>query len=441
MNLFRLAVLCVSGGLALSAGAQSNVPGAVQQPVAAQETSVRATTVSLPDGSSVDVETSTVIKARPAPQPEKAVVAPRKTLIVVDNRAGAELNATVSRFEDEVAARAGGDAFEIISREESVRAQKVYDVGAGETPRNTTGTTEDRKLMDNSTVLRMAQNTGADYVLVVTLDSLASETRAYNNADLGVKTKNKVYTLRAAYKLLDGGTGGMLGGLPVKASRTIRESGEMTIDVSDLSAELMEQAATQIAKDMLKKADSFRQASSVGEIEVAIHCAARDLQGNELSLPDIRLTEGNRLATSTSSLPVQVVANIEVDGLVMGSTPATIKIKPGIHKLRLTRAGFEDAVMTIKASAGMELEATMQMSADGFARWMASRAFLNALDKDRALTDATVELIRADAQRLRQSGFRIDHRSDVKADHKSDVKIDAKEMPDIKISKSIYSVD
>lgn len=46
------------------------------------------------------------------------------------------------------------------------------------------------------------------------------------------------------------------------------------------------------------------------------------------------------------------------------------------------------------------------------------------------LDDAQVARLKADAQRLSQSGFKVDLKVDNKEDKKSDVKVNAKELPE-----------
>jgi hypothetical protein len=421
--------VCVGllAGVCLSA----EVKTTIEAPVSVQN-------ITLADGSSVQVKTGVKVEVmeRKSDQPRPA----RKTAIFVDNRAGAQLNENVLRFEDHVSARVGGDAFEVISKEDVVKALKMYPENGGavfkalfDGERNALGTKEDRKLTGDTSALRLSQNMGADYLLMVALDSFNSETKHYKTAEVDVV--NKVYTLRGTYKLLDGVTGGTIGGLPVRASKTIRESANLSVDNTDVTAELIEKLADSVAQDMLKKAEVFREASAIGDIPVTIRCQARDLQGNEISLTDISVTEDNRIAKGANPVPLQVVATVAFDGMVMGSTPATVKVKAGAHKLRLTRPGFEDAEMTVKAVEGMDLVVSMQMSGEGFARWLQIRDALNALDFSRKMTDAEAERIRGIAQMFRQSGYRIDHRST--SEEKADVKIDAKEMPQINVYKSI----
>jgi len=392
--------------------------------------------ITFPNGDSVQVKTGVKVEVteRKAEKPKVA----RKTAIFVDNRAGADLNAVVLRMEDQVAARLGGDAFEVISKEDVAKVLKQYPENGGtvfkalfDGERNALGTAEDQNLVNGSSAQRLAQNLGADYLLMVAADSFNSEVKHYKTDDVDVQ--NRVFTLRGTYKLLDGTTGGTLGGQAVKATKTIRESANLSVSNTDVTDELTEKLAEQIAQDLLKRKDAFREASVIGDVPVTIQCSARDLQGNEISLTDLSVTEDNLIVKGTNAVPLQVVASVAFDGAVLGTTPVTVKIKPGLHKVKLTREGFDPIEMTLKASEEMNLVVSMQMSADGFARWQQIRETLNALDASRKLTDAEAERLKGMAQMFKQSGFRVDQ--------KADVKVDAKEMPAIHLHKSVFGSD
>lgn len=353
----------------------------------------------------------------------------KKAALLVQNRAGAEYNDKVPALEDAVASRAAGTAFSFINREDVLNAVKVYPTDTlGEADRNALGTKLDRLLSDNSSAVRLAQNMGADFLLVVTITSVGKETRNFNDPSIGVQTANTVYTLRTGYKLLDAGTGGTLAGDAIRSTKTIRQTATLKTDTSELLNELFEDASTKIAQSIATKGNVAAE-TRAADVAISIACSARDLQGHELSLPDLRLGEDGKVVTSTNVLPVQVSATVEIDGFARGTTPVQLKIAPGPHKVRLTRPGFEPVELTVNATEGLALTPTMQLSAEGLTRWRDIRSFLNGLDASRKITGALAEEIRGNAQRLRQSGFLVDYR------------VNAKEAPKIQVNKSIYSVD
>ena len=177
-------------------------------------------------------------------------------------------------------------------------------------------------------------------------------------------------------------------------------------------------------KALSDKASAFKASTAPSKVEIAIACTLRDLQGNELSLPDIGVTENNEFIKGDKITPVQASATVEVDGIAMGTTPSQFKLAPGLHKLRLTREGCTDYEATISAEEGLKLKPTLQLSEAGLQRWMEIRAFLNELDTKRKLTDAQVKVLEGYAQFLRQSRHSIN--------------VDTKEGMKFYLNKSLY---
>jgi len=370
-----------------------------------------------------------------------------KTMILVDNRAGAQYNEQVARFESQVAASLDNSVLAIISRQETVTAQKIYDgarptdstaeanaklgtsaealtalrkivFNAMDPVSGTATTTEDWKTLRNSTALNMARNIGAELILAVAIDSVTSETRSYSGT--GVKTKTRITTLRGAYRLLDLADGATIISAPLKASRTTRESDSVQIVLSDICAELMEKAADTLSKDLLAKADTIKTKAMAETVEVWIACTSKDLQGNDLTLPDIRVTDEGKILTTEKPLTVEIAATVELDGMLIGTTPCAVKARPGgIHKLRISAPGFADYSANLNATADTkQLQLTLQMTDSGFKRWQEVRTFLlnlgadkkfveAALQRDKKLTDAQVEYIKGQAEMYRNSNFRI----------------------------------
>ena len=340
--------------------------------------------------------------------------APRKTAIFVQNT-DAKLNDKVPFLEDQVASRVGGKDFLVVSRADVLNAVKVYSVEKQvASDRNALGTKLDQLLSDNSSALRLAQNMGADFILFVSIGSLEKSARKFKDASIGVETESTIHTLRTTYKVVEGYTGGALGGDAIKSTKTIRQTANLQIADGDVVNELLEDAAAKVAEGLAAKAAQFKVPVAAGKVEISIAASVKDLSGNEITLPDVRLTENNQLVQGDKAVPVQASATVEIDGFAVGTTPSKIQVFPGAHKLRLTRPGFTDVELTINATDGLALTPTMQLNEEGYRRWKDIREFMDKLDVSRKLTDARVEEIRGNAQRLRQSGFLVDYRVNTK---------------------------
>jgi hypothetical protein len=271
---------------------------------------------------------------------------------------------------------------------------------------------------------------GAEFILFANIGAYRKQARAYNDPNIGVKVQNIVYTLSCTYKVVDAISGRAVDGNAITSSKTIRQSDNLQVDNDDLISELLEDAASKVADGLAAKVAQFVPPTSPGKVEVTLACGVKDLAGNEITLPEIALTEDNKVVKNGQESTVQLSATIQVDGVSLGATPATVLMFPGLHKLRLTRPGFTDFEGTINAEKGLTLNPTLQMSDEGYQRWKDIRAFLNSLDKDRKLTDAEVKVLEGKAQMLQQSGYRVDA--------KSDIKVDTKEGIHFNLYKSLY---
>jgi hypothetical protein len=115
---------------------------------------------------------------------------------------------------------------------------------------------------------------------------------------------------------------------------------------------------------------------------------------------------------------------VELDGVALGSAPGTFQAPPGLHKIRLSREGFDVWERTINVYDGQQLRVALQMSPAGYGRWKDTTDFLATLDANRKLTDAEVQRIQGIAKFFSESHYRVDYNVDTKEN--------------VKIYKSLY---
>jgi hypothetical protein len=110
---------------------------------------------------------------------------------------------------------------------------------------------------------------------------------------------------------------------------------------------------------------------------------------------------------------------VELDGVAIGSAPGTFQGRPGLHKIRLSREGFDTWERTINIYDGQTLRVALQMSDAGYARWMDTTGFLSTLDNNRKLTDAEVKRIEGIGEFFKNSHYRVDTKENVHVTYKS----------------------
>ena len=376
--------------------------------------------------------------AQPAKTP------PRKTAIFVENRAGAALNEKIAVLEDLITSRVTEKGFAIISREAAVNSLNSYTaseinssaekktlVTVGADPNERSATTKaavtetarvasiaspnqlDQIFSKSTSALRLAQNLGADLLLVASITSLGSEKRTFE--DGAFKTVNQIHTLRLSYKILDAVDAGSLTADTVKVVKTVRFTENASSENSDLINEMLDEASALVAKSLDRKPLISAAPEKTGLVEITVSCGMSDLAQQPVSVPDIRVGPDGTLVISTNRLGILVLdATVEVNGAALGSAPGAFKVPPGLNKMRISRDGFNDWEKTVNFSAGQPFRVALQMSEAGYARWKDTTAFLFGLETGRKLTDATVKVMEGFAQTLRQSGYRVDQRTDIK---------------------------
>ena len=351
----------------------------------------------------------------------------KKVAIFTANRAEATLNDQLPIFEDMMIAQVTDLGFEVISREVALGA-------AGDLLKKSEVNELDALLSDQTSSLRLSQNLGADYLLFATLIGLDVEQRAVSA--YGVKYDNNIYTLRTSYRVLDGNTGASLTAGMVEPTRTIQQTKHSQTSTTGLIRELLAKASREMASSLgQKSAEGAIRDVNVAKAQVEFQIA---ITLNDVQFPEVVLDANGRAHLSSSSVNVQPLAvAVDLDGFTIGSTgtgvAALLSASPGLHRIRLAREDLVTVERMVNIHDGMTLSMTMQLTDKARAKWQQDTLFLDTLKLRAELTDAEVERVRGVAQMLRQSGYKVDI--------KSDIKVDTDEGIDVKQNQSIFNQD
>lgn len=440
--------------------------------VRAQNSSIE-TDANLKDSTTHVVVERKVIETTKTYQQDTERDAQRKIAIIVQNRASASLNDKVPMLEDLVSSQIAGKGFSVISRDDTVNALKTYrtegisvaaqnsvsaaaqadknlkvrnavatdgqtvrglsEIPAGNTRAeaemvnagsaevsSTAATTQlDQALSDNTSALRLAQNLGADYILIPSIISYGTEKKNYTGN--GVTTQNISYKLRVSYKIVEGGEGGAVRGGTVTSEKNIRQTPDLQTDSSDVVNELLDDAAQQLADAIVTSAKSLpAQVAKAAMVHFNVACTMADPRQQPILISAIGVTPDNHVVTNNQPIAVQALdVTVELDGVALGSAPGSFQARPGLHKMRLSREGFDSWERTINVYDGQELRVALQMSNQGYQRWADTTAFLATLDNNRKLTDAEVKRLEGIAEFFKNSHYRVDTKENVHVTYKS----------------------
>ena len=340
----------------------------------------------------------------------------RKIAIIVQNRGSAALNDKVPVLEDLVGSRVAGKGFSVISRDDVTRSLKNFSTGKD--PIGELGAL-DRSLEDNSSALRLAQNLGADYILVPSMVSLGTEKKNYSGN--GINTLNITHKLRVTYKIVEAGQGGAVRGGAFTSEKTIRQTPDLQTDSSDVINELLDDAAEQLADAIGQNATSLpAEVAKAAMVSFNVSCSMTDPRQQPIVISALGITADNHVVLTNQPMAVQAMdVTVELDGVALGSAPGSFQGRPGLHKIRLSREGFDPWERTINIYDGQNLRVALQMSNAGYARWADTTAFLATLDANRKLTDAEVKRIEGIAEFFKNSHYRVDTKENIHVTYKS----------------------
>ncbi|PTX98513.1 PEGA domain-containing protein [Opitutus sp. ER46] len=386
--------------VALAATAFAAGKTAVQESVTALPTQVQERTYQV-DGKTVTerITTSQVKETKvstPIPQQFRAA-------IFIANRAGSQFDPQMEAFEDLVTARVTDLGFQVLSKGVIADSMRKFDPALASRARPADSL--DTQLSERSSALRLAQGLGADYLLVASIVSVGTKERATNAYGL-----NAVYsdtTLRFSYKVIDGQTGATLTSDADKVTYSAKQTENSAEKSSDVTNELLDEAATKVAQSLGRKIAQDRIAAPSAPAAAAATLTI-NTEVADIVIPDVRIVN-NTVTIGAGHFKVGALnAVVEIDGVAVGSAPGTLSVKPGFSKLRITREGFKPWERTINVFNGQTLNVALELTPEAYARFKDATAFLNALQNGAKLTDAQVKVLEGRAKMLSQSGYKVD---------------------------------
>jgi hypothetical protein len=313
------------------------------------------------------------------------------------------------------------DAAEInASREHSGnaygQASANLDVATSDTLRlagTAAATKLDQALSDNTTALRLAQTLGADYILIPSITGYGTEKKTYSGN--GIQTVNTIHRLRVSYKIVEANEGGAMRGGSIVSTITQRDSANLQTDSTDTLNALFDDAADQLADAIVTSAKSLpAEVAKTGMVGFRIACTMTDPRQQPVLISAVNVSADKKLVATNPPVAVQPLdVTVELDGIAIGSAPGEFQARPGLHKLRLSRDGFDDWVRTVNIYNGQTLRVGLQMSEAGYARWKDATDFLSRLDNTRKLTDAEVKALEGYSKFLNESHYRVDTKENI----------------------------
>jgi hypothetical protein len=277
--------------------------------------------------------------------------------------------------------------------------------------------TENAKQTESQMIVE-ARGRGANYLIDVTVAQFSTATASI----LGQDQRRMAATL--AWRVID-----VTGANSAVASGEAKDFSlnDPIIPADEQSSALADVLAAK-AGDAIAAALGKAPSRNVNDIAVPVSIVA-----DELSFPGLVIDKDNVLRRSAENLQVKLTGfTLIVDGIAVGTVSGDepIYLPEGLHMVSFQRNGFEPWSQRVRVTKNLKLNPVIRPDEAGLTRWRSQIGFVQGLTMGSKLDDAQIARLKADAQRLSQSGFKVDLKVDNKADTKSDVKVNAKELPE-----------
>jgi hypothetical protein len=357
----------------------------------------------------------------------------RTVAIFIKNRSSDVPDEKVSVLEDFITGRLTDKGFRVISREDVLNAVSSFaNAGANKGDANLPGADLDALLSNNTSALRLAQNLGADYVLDASITTYGTDTINYNGD--GIQTQITESKMELSYKLLDIAAGGSLTAGVVEVSKKDRATPEVSVS-RDTINELLDEGSTKLCDVLGAKAEEGRIRSGPS-LNSSLVSFTVDCSRFDLVVPEAVRNEAGDYVLAPSSYAAEPSVTVALDGIALGTTPGPFQSLPGLHKILISGAGFKPYQATINIRDGLALKPELQMDDEAYARWHDTSSFLEDLKSHEKLTDAQVEVLQGMAQKLRQSGYRVDIRKNINVNDQRNINVN-KDIHEDTVSRNI----
>ncbi len=294
---------------------------------------------------------------------------------------------------------------QVINRAEVLNAASTLaSEGTNDGTNDQMNTIAQRLLSDHSSAAAIAQNLGADGLVIATITSLVEDKRSIRDPQRG-NYDNSFYTLDVAWNVVDGGSGSSIASGLEQAHHALRQTATLTrtFNIDPMLRDSAMQVGQSIRSKMTRaKARITKAEDNLATINIQITLA-------DLSIPEIRKNDqGEYIVTKNNHDLEATECNVLIDGMLAGTAPGPIQTTAGPHRIRIERPMIDPIDRFMVVRDGMDLNLAVGLSVQGRAQWREQAAFFESLKDGAMLRDADLEHAMAFGQFLRNSKVNLD---------------------------------
>ena len=314
---------------------------------------------------------------------------------------------------ESLSASVSGKGFQVITHETVSKSLNNYSSDSQEV-------NIQASIRDNN-IQTVAQQLGADYFLLLTLNHFSTEVKDLPSFD------RKIYTHRldANFRLANSANSGSVLGKNISASKRIPVTSKILIQASkqsilnelidDIVGQIVDHlgniASAHLTKPPVRAVQQNRSQTQTGaspksnKVQVFISAKLQNL-----SWPEISKDENQNLTLTGTNYQLESTdAEIEIDGIFVGNSSSTepVLIQPGLRRLKVIRSGFVVQEKMINAYEGLKLNLLLTPTDEEYKRWQSQIAFTQKIKIGEKLTDIEVKKAEGMYEFLKNSKYEL----------------------------------
>ena len=195
--------------------------------------------------------------------------------------------------------------------------------------------------------------------------------------------------------------GASVAGDQIKITRAWRESASIKRETGDLLNDMVEEAASELAKRITAANKTIKKVPEAQGVNVSFVVKPALPGGAVLQLP--RYEEGDvKMAVQTS-----VAADVVVDGISIGAVSTSMRIASGLHQIAVQAEGYKPWRRFVSVNDGQKIQVNLEMTQSGYERWKETISFFQNMSRNKKLTEVEMKMLESKAEALRKAGLVI----------------------------------
>ncbi|MCF8054641.1 MAG: PEGA domain-containing protein [Deltaproteobacteria bacterium] len=213
----------------------------------------------------------------------------------------------------------------------------------------------------SASALQIGKKLKVDYIIIASVESLDITNREFQGKETEYKTNTRatIYSAIVTLTVIEADEGRSVYADTVLVSEKVVAGPNIAVESTIIPTSLWELAATKIANNIADQVKKIRIAHPIKPqtaVDFSLDC---NIAG----------------------------ATVELDGVVIGTTPGSFQATPGIHFMKISQQLMNTWEHHVNISPGQKFNVVLELSPEGVQRYQTMENFKRSMEREKAIID------------------------------------------------------